>query len=551
MKKIIDVSEYCKILENKKSDVFIFVFSGANLPAKKFNYLRALSSVENNFFFLNDTLDRYYQEGIKGIGDLQESITFFKKFIVSQGHKNPKIFTFGCSMGGYGALLYGSLLSANSTLTFSPSYPRYCSVLWQTPYYQDVSCKAESLIDVIMDTSSSNQIYYGDRGIGDVCSHLIFRDIKGCSTIYKNTCHALIYIVVQYMDLSVVIDRFKNNSLNLDQVDTLSAYSNFTFLDRAIYIGNLYFDRSRVPNAFEITNAEKITGPIASALSELYLKTDIVKSKELLFLAMKNSINIRILRLIYSSLELDDVERVYRIIVKTLSLNPGLYGYDSNEKFYIGEVLLKSFDAIKRKDSIHKARNTNVEGYFDKFDGEFIHGWAVGVGGSEIVSVLLNNKYLGSADCTHSREDLKKSGKGVNGTCAFKFLLNADVLVKGSNNTVQVISSTGQPLTYSNSLVCPSMYFGVIDSIRGFVIKGWLINYIYRRTNIEITIHLNGVESSKMKLGDKRPDLLKKGFSLHSGFTIDLSDHLLLDGINVIDIYANNERVFKNIVIKN
>lgn len=545
----VDVSEYCRVKIAEGSNIFLFVFSGANLPAGKFNYYNSLKSCTYNVIFLNDRLDRYYQEGIIGIGDLDETILYFRKII--EAVPAPQVFSFGCSMGGYGALLYGALLGCQSTLTFSPAIPRYCSVLWQTPYYHDVSLDYKFYLERILSSRAHNIVYFGDRGVGDLCSYSCLRGISGDVKVFQNACHALIYPLVQFMDLEVIVDKFVSGGLCLDSIGLLRPYKSFGFLKRLFVIGDAYFDRRLLGNEFELNADEQGISAINAAFVEMYISTDLERSKNLFFDLLEQCINTRSLKLIYEHLSSADIERLYLVIINEVSSNPALLGYDGNEKTFIGDSLIRAFHSCKRRGASRSRLEGVFEGYFDKFDGRNLYGWASGQSSSrETVTVSLNGDQLSSVVCDQYRSDLKRKNKGFGGNCAFKFPLALSKLSSSGPNRIQVVSNTYGELCHSNSYVCNSMFIGVLDSVKGHIMKGWLVNHIYKDIPVDICVYVNGRRVGEATLDRPRKDLQKKGYLLNSGFLIDLSLYGLSDGRNSIDIYAyDNVRVFQNIEV--
>lgn len=108
-------SEYIKIEKRNTDWPTLISFSNAGVPKGKFKPFKAFQNVKANIIFLNDKNYRWYLEGIDGLTDDCESSA--KKLVeIAKTIGNGKVYTFGSSMGAFGATLYAMLGEADGCL---------------------------------------------------------------------------------------------------------------------------------------------------------------------------------------------------------------------------------------------------------------------------------------------------------------------------------------------------------------------------------------------------------------------------------------------------
>lgn len=117
-------SDYVKVLKKSASSNIIIAFS-AIAEKGKFNFYRLMSDIEANVILVNSTYESAYQFGIPGIGGLEESVDYLNDLCLDLVGEHSFITVFGCSIAGYGALLYGSMLNAGKIIALSPLCPLF------------------------------------------------------------------------------------------------------------------------------------------------------------------------------------------------------------------------------------------------------------------------------------------------------------------------------------------------------------------------------------------------------------------------------------------
>jgi hypothetical protein len=108
--------DYCRI-ELRDSNRTIIAFSAINCPVGKFHGSRALQDVDCNMVFLNCPRNSWYLDGIPGLGgSIEDAAEALRGLLVKFGLSDTRIMTWGGSMGGYGAVVFGSLLNVEAII---------------------------------------------------------------------------------------------------------------------------------------------------------------------------------------------------------------------------------------------------------------------------------------------------------------------------------------------------------------------------------------------------------------------------------------------------
>jgi hypothetical protein len=89
------------------------------LSGPPFEFLRMTAGLEVTRVFVRDLDQVWYQRGVSGLGsDVASSAQALERMLVRIGGR-PRVFA-GTSAGGFGAILFGSLVGADRVVAFSP-----------------------------------------------------------------------------------------------------------------------------------------------------------------------------------------------------------------------------------------------------------------------------------------------------------------------------------------------------------------------------------------------------------------------------------------------
>ncbi|MDI3356848.1 tetratricopeptide repeat protein [Pseudomonas sp. UYIF39] len=116
-KNIVKENSHFQFIECDAADTVTVVFAARNDRPPKFTFWKAANAMNSHVILLNSDVPEWYRAGIPGIsGGIRgavKAITDFKNTV-----KASRLVMTGSSMGGYGALLYGSMAKADHVLAF-------------------------------------------------------------------------------------------------------------------------------------------------------------------------------------------------------------------------------------------------------------------------------------------------------------------------------------------------------------------------------------------------------------------------------------------------
>lgn len=111
--RVVHETDYCRIVL-RDSPRTIISFSEANVPAGGFGGSRIFEDADCNVVCLNCPDNSWYLEGVPGLGTCPEStVAALLALLADLGLTHDRRVTWGSSMGGYGAVVYGALLGVD------------------------------------------------------------------------------------------------------------------------------------------------------------------------------------------------------------------------------------------------------------------------------------------------------------------------------------------------------------------------------------------------------------------------------------------------------
>lgn len=114
-----DGVEWYKLERCPGSDRLVIVFSHINEKPGRFSFYGTFRDIAVNKLFVNIPGNRWYQDGIPGLGDGIEATADGIR-IVMQEVAPRSVMCVGNSMGAYAALLFGTLVNADHVLAIGP-----------------------------------------------------------------------------------------------------------------------------------------------------------------------------------------------------------------------------------------------------------------------------------------------------------------------------------------------------------------------------------------------------------------------------------------------
>lgn len=213
--------------ENNNSETLLLSFAGMgwkdSLPTFIFyNFLKEYKTIDK--LFLRDVTCRYYITGLRNTTqNFKSTIDFLDTFIKTGKYK--KVIAFGCSAGGYAAILYGTILKINKVLSFSPqtvltekkeiligdkyNAPKTCKWLSTLNKNNEEYQKALDLKNYLpFDTNI--EIHYASRANhGSDKKHALYIESKNCKIIEHNSNNHMIALELKETNkLKKIIEDF-------------------------------------------------------------------------------------------------------------------------------------------------------------------------------------------------------------------------------------------------------------------------------------------------------------------------------------------------------
>jgi len=112
------ITPYVRVIKRKSAEC-LTTFSPVDFPPYKYNTFDLFAGIAYSRVFISDPTNSWYNDGIPGLGtSIAETLEEMKKIHDFLGPKH--LTTFGASMGGYGAVLFGTYLNAGTIVAFNP-----------------------------------------------------------------------------------------------------------------------------------------------------------------------------------------------------------------------------------------------------------------------------------------------------------------------------------------------------------------------------------------------------------------------------------------------
>lgn len=161
---------YMEISKNVTKTVLMVIFSGrqqgiANMTIFEFKNFLEDQYPEYDKLFLKDERVLWYTQGITGISsDIKGTIDYLKEYI----SRYSKVVFIGASMGGWAALLYGSILNVDTIIAFRPQ--TFLSIVVENfiENPNQIESRDKSYDDIKPFINNETKYYiYGDSSIED------------------------------------------------------------------------------------------------------------------------------------------------------------------------------------------------------------------------------------------------------------------------------------------------------------------------------------------------------------------------------------------------
>lgn len=528
------IGDYCRVQLNPGSEKFLIAFSGANTPAGKFNYTKSLASLDVNKIFLNCRAQDYYHFGIPGLGsDIDQTIERLVELIAEHSIATPKIYTMGCSMGGYGALLYGALMKSDNIIAFGASVPEYSEFLCAREDRSLHVSQYRKLKNILLQSSSSKYLYYGDRTLADILSLQEFRKLKSTRLRFlPGYPHAVIAPISEQVSLSELIQLLLDSGLS--SCDVFLPAANLPSCLEHDY--TQLFDGEKpdgLSSTYDIVDVdlEGLHYTILYALGVVWTKKGCYeKSRVFLRKSLEKNFSARAYkRLLDIATSHEDFEYLIIAVQRAFS-SEKISLFDESEFNLLKESYLYVCDWYRERINGEKNSDSLANGYYDRCFVDRVCGWCFNEDWDSVVEIFFNGVKIGESLCNKYRRDLDSESRNF-GKCAFQFPVNLYDLFLSSNVKDQVATfkvvekQTGLELVRSGAHAKVPLVYCHIDFISDGKVTGWVVSAIYRESRVALDLFVNDEFVCVVYPKIDRRDLEKKGYSKESGFAFDLREY--------------------------
>lgn len=561
MSKEINYGDYCKVRIVENPEALLIAFSGVNTKKGSFNYYSSLKKNNVNQIFLNTTLEKYYMGSLEGIGsDFNTTIESLNLLItqLSKG-KTLKTYCIGCSMGGYGALLLGSILNVDFIYAFSPSGPPFSETLIKSEFKNRLIKEFELYKPIILNSDSKKYLVYGDRTANEFLAYFNYLDSKNSISFFcKDYCHAIIYPLSKIMSIHRFIEYMVSMSGDVDfSIFFESTYNlpkeSYDFYKKygLFLLANQYYSDEELDII-----ADKHNG----VLGEFY-HFNLFLGKMFFFINNHEKAKIFLKKSIDKYLTPQAAHNYNMISNKSERLAL----HKKTEKFFFKNIGLFKYDQLElqsltnlRNDLRSLSLNENIQqnlellpqnyrGYVDKFDGKYIYGWChnnIDSNDRVELDIFVGSEFIGNTICNLYRSDLERTkiGNDAKHSFQYEFCLHKEwnnIALKKNQNIEVFLHNTKSLLTNGILEIKPPIFKFNIEDFSKPILKGWFYDENYPETNLSFDLVLNKTHTVTVTTDIIRHDVnhLSK-----PGFTVDINLLFGKDVAGVIEFYETSSK---------
>lgn len=205
--------EYYNFIDNN-CDTTVVVFSSINVPRGKFSCSRAFDNKVYNYLFINCPNNSWYLNNIfPNCYSFKENCEYLKRFLVNKLGEEHKIITYGGSMGGYGALVFGLAIKADYVIATGVEHKLMIGGGNSTRF---LKAKINGLIpnvhDLLKDFNGRAFIIYGENYMPDILCAFDLKDTQIELVTLKNKPHS----IPPYIESKFGLTNFISKTLDSD-----------------------------------------------------------------------------------------------------------------------------------------------------------------------------------------------------------------------------------------------------------------------------------------------------------------------------------------------
>lgn len=221
---------YCKVVRGDANKATYIIFSSVDIEKGKFMFWKIANRMQGNKIFINDEGNGWYVHGIPGMGhDVRSSANALISILKKIG--SAEVILIGPSMGGYGAMLYGSIIKILlpsvdvRCISFGGEFLLYTKETRSRALTKKAKNNWFADLRMLLAVSMLNVTHiYGDNDINDVFQATLVNGLHNINLIsISNGPHAISNYIAKHQDLTRILNRFECE--NIFYVDGVSRVS--------------------------------------------------------------------------------------------------------------------------------------------------------------------------------------------------------------------------------------------------------------------------------------------------------------------------------------
>jgi len=224
------------IFINDNSKKLVLLFSAKDMKPGKFNFWQIGREIDANLIFLNDTSNQWYQNGVESLGDsLESTIDILQQWI--KVLEITEVYTLGTSMGGYGAIHYGTLLDAH-ILSFAVETILKQDFSQSKKLLKDsTNIKCNDLRTIVNNSTKDIYLFVGESNVLDIWQASLMLDLN---SIHIISLIGVDHYVPSYLSRnSKLIGLFnsfiKHGAPNLNTLTNIGRIFDYTEVPKRLY----------------------------------------------------------------------------------------------------------------------------------------------------------------------------------------------------------------------------------------------------------------------------------------------------------------------------
>jgi hypothetical protein len=217
------LSNFYEIIKDETVSRTYVVFSSIDIKPGSYMFWRVMNGLPGTKIFINDEDNGWYVHGIPTLGDTVQDASKALLKIINE-IKSEEVLFIGPSMGGYAAMLYGSILKpllvgvSVKCLSFGGEFLLYSRETRSGTLAKKEPNPIYTDIRPLLDSSGLSVIHIiGDSDINDVYQASLISKIKTIKIIsLKNAPHAVSTYIGKNYNLIEFIRQLSNGSIIMD-----------------------------------------------------------------------------------------------------------------------------------------------------------------------------------------------------------------------------------------------------------------------------------------------------------------------------------------------